>query len=210
MEEPWSGRWHRSLPLAIATTLGLMVLVVTVGNVFADPAPRAEAQIAWKGRLQRGADARSRNGVASPPGRGIHAPRIACASSRSAGPPARWRPITWALFRNADGVLHATYTEDSMMRPLFGKIEALGPWTAHIQAMDQAVAENDPGEAVRAWRQAYSAALSHPGWLGLLTVAAASLRLGAVPGLARAAAARARATYRIAFFRVRQQRSLNR
>ena len=79
-----------------------------------------------------------------------------------------------------------------MMRPLFGKIETLGPWTAHIQAMDQAVTENDPGEAVRAWRQAYSAALSHPGWLGLLTVAAASLRLDAFPGLARGATARAR------------------
>ena len=96
-----------------------------------------------------------------------------------------------------------------MMLPLFGKIEALGPWTAHIQAMDQAVAENDPGESVRAWRQAYSAALSHPGWLGLLTVAAASLRLGAFPGLARGAAARARETYWIAFFRARQQRSLS-
>ena len=96
-----------------------------------------------------------------------------------------------------------------MMRPLFGKIETLGPWTAHIQAMDQAVTENDPGEAVRAWRQAYSAALSHPGWLGLLTVAAASLRLDAFPGLARGATARARETYWIAFFRARQQRSLN-
>ena len=80
-----------------------------------------------------------------------------------------------------------------MMRPLFGKIETLGPWTAHIQAVDQAVTENDPGEAVRAWRQAYSAALSHPGWLGLLTVAAASLRLDAFPGLARGATARASA-----------------
>ena len=96
-----------------------------------------------------------------------------------------------------------------MMRPLFGKIETLDPWTAHIQAMDQALTVNDPGEAVREWRQAYSAALSHPGWLGLLTVADASLRLGAFPGLARAATARARETYWIAFFRARQQRSLN-
>src|SRR6266403_3431079 len=96
-----------------------------------------------------------------------------------------------------------------MGRPLFGKIETLGPWTAHIQAMDQALSENDPGESVRAWRQAYSSALSHPGWLGLLTVADASLRLGAFPGLARDAAARARETYWIAFFRARQQRSLN-
>ena len=96
-----------------------------------------------------------------------------------------------------------------MGRLMFGKVEALGPWTTHIQAMDQALANNDPGESVRAWRQAYSAALSHPGWLGLLTVAAASLRLAAFPGLARDAAARARETYWIAFFRARQQRSLN-
>ncbi len=96
-----------------------------------------------------------------------------------------------------------------MGRPMFGKIETLGPWTAHIQAMDQALVSNDPGESVRAWRQAYSSALSHPGWLGLLTVANASLRLGAFPGLARDAAARARETYWIAFFRARQQRSLN-
>src|SRR5881397_4128181 len=34
-------------------------------------------------------------------------------------------------------------------------------------------------------------------------------RLGAFPGLARGAAARARETYWIAFFRARQQRSLN-
>src|SRR5215467_6021911 len=66
----------------------------------------------------------------------------------------------------------------AMVRPMFGKVETLGPWTAHIQAMDQALQSNDPGESVRSWRQAYSSALSHPGWLGLLTVANASLRLG--------------------------------
>ena len=96
-----------------------------------------------------------------------------------------------------------------MGRPMFGKIETLGPWTAHIQAMDQALESNDPGESIRAWRQACSSALSHPGWLGLLTVANASLLLSAFPGLARDAAARARETYWIAFFRARQQRSLN-
>ena len=96
-----------------------------------------------------------------------------------------------------------------MVHPMFGKIETLGPWTAHIEAMDQALESNDPGESIRAWRQGYSSALSHPGWLGLLTVANASLRLSAFPGLARDAVARARETYWIAFFRARQQRSLN-
>ncbi len=107
--------------------------------------------------------------------------------------------------------VHNFTTEVSavMAHPMFGKIETLGPWTAHTQAMDQALASSNPGEAIRAWRQAYSSALSHPGWLGLLTVATASLRLSAFPGLARDAAARARETYWIAFFRARQQHSLN-
>ena len=95
-----------------------------------------------------------------------------------------------------------------MMQHVFGAIDALGPWTAHIQAMNRALADNNPGESVRAWRQAYSSALSHPGWLGLLTVAAASLRLCTFPGLARGATAWARETYWIAFFRARQQHSL--
>jgi len=65
-----------------------------------------------------------------------------------------------------------------------GKIEAFGPWTAHIEAMDEALAANDTDDSIRAWRLAYSAALSHPGWLGLFTVATASLRLGTSPSLA--------------------------
>jgi len=90
-----------------------------------------------------------------------------------------------------------------------GKIEAFGPWTAHIEAMDKALAANDTDESIRAWRLAYSAALSHPGWLGLFTVATASLRVGTSPSLARSAAALTRETYWIAFFRARQQRSLS-
>jgi hypothetical protein len=96
--------------------------------------------------------------------------------------------------------------EDSKM-PV-GKIHPLGPWSAHIEAMDVALAVNNKGESIRAWRQAYSAALSHPGWLGLFTVATASLRVGTSPNLARSAAALTRETYWIAFYRARQQRSL--
>jgi hypothetical protein len=87
-------------------------------------------------------------------------------------------------------------------------IEMLGPWTAHIETMDKALASNDAGESIQAWRRAYSAALSHPSWLGLFIVATASLRVGTLPSLARSAAAQARETYWIAFFRARQQRSL--
>jgi hypothetical protein len=64
MKEPWSSRWHRSLPLAIAAMLGLMLLVVAVVDTFADHALGTEAQIAWKARLQRVDDALARNDVA--------------------------------------------------------------------------------------------------------------------------------------------------
>ena len=96
--------------------------------------------------------------------------------------------------------------EDSTMN--VEDIETLGPWTAHIETMDKALTANDTDESIRAWRRAYSAALSHPSWLGLFTVATASLRVGTLPSLARSAAAMARETYWIAFFRARQQRSL--
>jgi len=96
-----------------------------------------------------------------------------------------------------------------MTRPVFGDIETLGPWTAHIQTMDLSLAEGNPDASVRAWRLAYSAALSDRGWRGLLAVATASLRLRALPGLAGEAVARARETYWIAFFRARQQSSLD-
>jgi hypothetical protein len=91
----------------------------------------------------------------------------------------------------------------------FGEIEPIGPWTAYIQAMDQALSEGGPGDSVCAWRQAYSVALSYPGWSGLLIVAAAALRLRVFASLAQSAAAHARETYWIAFFRARQQRSLD-
>lgn len=88
-------------------------------------------------------------------------------------------------------------------------IETLAPWTDHIRTMDQALAQTNATAAVRAWRSAYAAALGTPGWRGLVEVAAASLRIGTIPGFAKASEARARETYWTALFRARQQGSLN-
>lgn len=87
--------------------------------------------------------------------------------------------------------------------------ETPGPWTEYIRAMDQALAEMNATAAVRAWRNAYAAALGMPGWRGLVEVAAASLRIGTIPGFGKASEARARETYWTALFRARQQGSLN-
>lgn len=83
------------------------------------------------------------------------------------------------------------------------------PWTPHLEAMDAAIATNNASAAVLAWRHAYSAALDQPGWRGLVQVAGAALRIGAIPGFRKAAESRARESYWTALFRARRQGSLN-
>jgi hypothetical protein len=87
--------------------------------------------------------------------------------------------------------------------------DSSGPWREYIRAMDEALAEMNATAVVRAWRNAYAAALGTPGWRGLVEVASASLRIGAIPGFGKASEARARETYWTALFRARQQGSLN-
>ena len=83
------------------------------------------------------------------------------------------------------------------------------PWSASIAAMDRAIAAGNATAAVRAWREAYAAALDDPGWAGLLEVAAACRRIGTIAGFAKTSDARARETYWTALFRARRQGSLN-
>src|SRR2546430_12598721 len=78
------------------------------------------------------------------------------------------------------------------------RIDASAPWTEHIRTMDQALEERNATAAVRAWRNAYAAALGTPGWRGLVEVAAGSLRIGAIPGFGKASEAPAPATYSLA------------
>jgi hypothetical protein len=83
------------------------------------------------------------------------------------------------------------------------------PWTAHLKAMDMAIAANNASAAVLSWRHAYAAALDQPGWRGLVDVAGAALHIGAIPGFKKAAESRARESYWTALFRARRQGSLN-
>jgi hypothetical protein len=84
-----------------------------------------------------------------------------------------------------------------------------GPWATHIEGMDRAVEAGDTTVAVRAWRDGCAAALDHPGWAGLVQVAAASVRMGVLPGMGKACESRARETYWTALFRARKQGSIN-
>src|SRR5688572_2673538 len=83
------------------------------------------------------------------------------------------------------------------------------PWTTHIAAMDRAIGEGNVTAAVRAWRQAYLLAVNDMGWDGLIEVASACRRIGAIPGFAKTSEDRARETYWLALFRARRQVSLH-
>jgi hypothetical protein len=83
------------------------------------------------------------------------------------------------------------------------------PWTAPIAAMDRAIAERNVTAAVRAWRQAYLLAVNDMGWHGLIEVAIACRRIGAIAGFAKTSEDRARETYWLALFRARRQGSLD-
>ena len=65
MKEPWSSRWYWSLLLAIASMLGLMLIVVMIVDAFADHAPERGSQTAWKVQLRGVDDALKRNDLAS-------------------------------------------------------------------------------------------------------------------------------------------------
>ena len=87
--------------------------------------------------------------------------------------------------------------------------ESNGLWAPHLELMERAVATRDPDRAIRAWRDAYAAALGGCGWQGLVTVAAACLKIGEIPGFRKACEAKARQTYWTALFRARRDRSVD-
>jgi hypothetical protein len=82
-------------------------------------------------------------------------------------------------------------------------------WTIPIAAMDRAIEERNVTAAVRAWREAYVLAVNDMGWHGLLEVAVACRRIGAIAGFAKTSEDRARETYWLALFRARRQGSLD-
>jgi hypothetical protein len=80
-------------------------------------------------------------------------------------------------------------------------------WTAHLAALDQALARHDVSRAVLAWEDAYGAALASRGWEGMIAVGDAFLRVGAEAGSLRGSGPNARQAYLNALVRARRDRS---
>jgi hypothetical protein len=83
------------------------------------------------------------------------------------------------------------------------------PWRGHLRAMDRALDRRDAGAAEQAWHEAYLTALGSWPWDGMVDVADAYVRLIQASTSGGAAIAKARHLYVAAFFRARQQRSVD-
>lgn len=81
--------------------------------------------------------------------------------------------------------------------------------TRNLQRVAEALAQKNVSAAVRAWHEAYALALGSRRWEGMLAVGDAWLRVGEVSGSRKASEAKVRELYLAAFFRARDQRSLD-
>jgi len=82
-------------------------------------------------------------------------------------------------------------------------------WRAHLSVVDQELERGHVDVAVRAWQDAYGAALASRNWESMIAVGDAFLAIGRASGSARGARTNAREAYLIALIRARRDRSVD-
>ncbi len=82
-------------------------------------------------------------------------------------------------------------------------------WTADLERADAALAGDDVGGALRAWRAAYTSALGSRRWDAMLDVGDAYLRIGGRAHMRNLYETKAREAYLIALFRARREGALD-
>jgi hypothetical protein len=83
-----------------------------------------------------------------------------------------------------------------------------GPWSPAIRQVDVALARKEYSAALRAANDAYTLALGSTRWDGMVSAGDVYRRIGDATGLRRSFDAKAREAYQKAFFRARQQASV--
>ena len=77
------------------------------------------------------------------------------------------------------------------------------PWAHHLDTMDQALASGDAAGALKAWHEAYGAALGSRRWEGFADAGDAYLRLAQASGAPASGLPRVRELYLSALFRAK-------
>jgi hypothetical protein len=89
-----------------------------------------------------------------------------------------------------------------------GAPDASDPWTPAIERVDSALARKEYSAALRAANDAYTLALGTTRWDGMVCAGDLYRRIGEATGLRRSFESKAREAYQKAFFRARQQASV--
>jgi hypothetical protein len=83
------------------------------------------------------------------------------------------------------------------------------PWKAHLHIVDTELASGHVDAAVRAWHDAYGAALANRSWEGLLALGEAFMKIGHAAGTPGGAPMNAREAYVAALIRARRNCSVD-
>jgi hypothetical protein len=132
---------------------------------------------------------------------------IVVASLAYRGPFGAERPERAAL-RGSPAAAHEE------LERLEGTVPSGGPrddglWRAHLDVVLRELEHGHLDVAIRAWRDAYGAALASRGWEGMIAVGDVFLAIGRASGTARGARMNARDAYLVAVIRARRDRSVD-
>jgi hypothetical protein len=90
-----------------------------------------------------------------------------------------------------------------------GRTRDDGLWRAHLDIVEKELAQGHVDVAVRAWQDAYGAALASRSWESMIAVGDAFMAIGRASGTARGARMNAREAYLTALIRARRDRSVD-
>jgi len=112
-----------------------------------------------------------------------------------------------AALPSAHATAHETPGRPEVPRPAAGPDDGL--WRAHLGIVEKELQQGRIDVAVRAWHDAYGAALASRGWDGMIAAGDAFMAIGRASGSVRGARMNAREAYLTAFIRARRDRSVD-
>jgi hypothetical protein len=113
-----------------------------------------------------------------------------------------------AALTGARAVAHAELERLESVVPA-GRVRDDGLWKTHLHVVETELASGHVDVAVRAWHDAYGAALESRGWESMIAVGDAFMKIGHAAGTPNGARMNAREAYLTALIRARRNRSVD-
>ena len=113
-----------------------------------------------------------------------------------------------AALTGARAVAHAELERRESVVPA-GRVRDDGLWKTHLHVVETELASGHVDVAVRAWHDAYGAALESRGWESMIAVGDAFMKIGHAAGTPNGARMNAREAYLTALIRARRNHSVD-